>query len=113
MDPKNYIQTSLSKPMGIVFEENDKQYGGIFVLEINPDSNASKNGQIQPGDQLVGVDGVKVAGLEFEQALGKIIESQQDAVKLVLFRGPAKFLYGTTGASREWLDEFLGEKSVV
>ena len=111
MDPQNYIQTSLPKPMGIVFEENDAQYGGIFILEINPDSSASRDSKLKPGDQLVAVDKVKVAGMEFEEALGKIIESEQEEVELLLFRGPAKFLYGKTGASREWLEEFvLGEK---
>ncbi|KAL3784192.1 hypothetical protein HJC23_001391 [Cyclotella cryptica] len=113
MDPKNYVTTSLAKPMGIVFEENDSKVGGIFVLEINPDSNAESDGTIRPGDQLVAVGTKKVSGLQFEEALGAIIESTEEKVKLVFFRGPAKFLYGPAGASQEWLDEFVAGEAKV
>ena len=34
MDEKNYVGVSLSKPMGIVFEENDSEFGGIFVQSL-------------------------------------------------------------------------------
>ena len=113
MDTKNYITTSLTKPMGIVFEENDSDTGGIFVLEINEGSVAETDGTIRPGDQLVSVGEKKVSGLQFEEALGTIIDSTDNAVKLVFFRGPAKFLYGPAGASQEWLDDFIkGEKKV-
>ena len=113
MDTKNYITTSLAKPMGIVFEENDSETGGIFVLEISEGSVAETDGTIRPGDQLVSVGEKKVSGLQFEEALGTIIDSADDAVKLVFFRGPAKFLYGPAGASQEWLDDFIkGEKKV-
>ena len=113
MDTKNYITTSLAKPMGIVFEENDSDTGGIFVLEINEGSVAETDGTVRPGDQLVSVGEKKVSGLQFEEALGTIIDSADDAVKLVFFRGPAKFLYGPAGASQEWLDDFIkGEKKV-
>ncbi|KAL3762302.1 hypothetical protein ACHAWU_000949 [Discostella pseudostelligera] len=107
MDTKNYVSTSLAKPMGIVFEENDSEFGGIFVLEITEGSSAEIDGTLRPGDQLVSVGGTKVSGLQFEEALGKIIESTEEKVKLVFFRGPAKFLYGPAGASQSWLDEFI------
>jgi len=111
MDAKNYITTSLAKPMGIVFEENDAEFGGIFVLEISEGSSAESNGEIRPGDQLVSVGAEKVFGMQFEQALGTIIDSTEATIDLVLFRGPAKFLYGPAGASQEWIDEFIkGEK---
>lgn len=107
MDAENYITTALQKPMGIVFEENDSNVGGIFVLEINEGSSAETDGKVKPGDQLVAVGSKKVAGLPFEEALGAIIESKEDKTKLVFFRGPSKFLYGPAGASQEWLDEFV------
>lgn len=107
MDEKNYIITSLPKPMGIVFEENDSEFGGIFVLEITDGSNAEADGSVRPGDQLVAVGSTKVSGLAFEEALGTIIDSPDEKTKLVFFRGPAKFLYGPAGASKEWLDEFI------
>ncbi|EED93594.1 predicted protein [Thalassiosira pseudonana CCMP1335] len=113
MDTKNYITVSLPKPMGIVFEENDSSYGGIFALEISDGSSAAKDGTIKPGDQLVAVGEKKVSGLQFEDALGAIIESESDKTKLVFFRGKAEFLYGVAGASQEWLDEFVsGGKKV-
>lgn len=107
MDEKNYIITSLPKPMGIVFEENDTEFGGIFALEISEGSNAEADGTVRPGDQLVAVGSTKVSGLAFEEALGTIIDSPDEKTKLVFFRGPAKFLYGPAGASVEWLDEFV------
>jgi hypothetical protein len=107
MDTKNYVAANLSKPMGIVFEENDSDFGGIFVLEINEGSSASTDGSIRPGDQLVSVGNQKVSGLQFEEALGAIINCKDEKVKLTFFRGPAKFLYGPAGASQEWLNEFI------
>mmetsp|Transcript_10975 Transcript_10975/g.33901 ORF Transcript_10975/g.33901 Transcript_10975/m.33901 type:complete len:159 (-) Transcript_10975:728-1204(-) len=34
MDEGNYVAVSLSKPMGIVFEENDPSTGGVFVASL-------------------------------------------------------------------------------
>jgi len=112
MDEKNYISVNLPKPMGIVFEENDSEFGGIFVLEITEGSNAETDGTLRPGDQLVAVGTKKVSGLSFEEALGAIIDSKDEKTKLVFFRGPSKFLYGPAGASAAWLDEFVGGAKV-
>mmetsp|Transcript_9725 Transcript_9725/g.17548 ORF Transcript_9725/g.17548 Transcript_9725/m.17548 type:complete len:203 (-) Transcript_9725:179-787(-) len=113
MDAKNYITSSLAKPMGIVFEENDTEFGGIFVLEISEGSSAEVDGTVRPGDQLVSVGQSKVSGMQFEEALGKIIDSSESEIDLVLFRGPAKFLYGPAGASQDWLDEFIKGSKVA
>ena len=107
MDTNNYVIATLAKPMGIVFEENDSDFGGIFVLEINEGSSAAADGTIRPGDQLVSVGDKKVSGLQFEEALGMIINSKDAKVKLTFFRGPAKFLYGPAGASQDWLNDFI------
>lgn len=107
MDASNYILLSLPKPMGIVFEENDDTIGGIFAFELSEGSIAATEGTVQPGDQLVAVGNKKVAGKTFDEALGAIIDSAEENTKLVFFRGPAKYLYGPTGASQEWLDEFV------
>ena len=112
MDETNYVTASLPKPMGIVFEENDSEFGGIFVLEISEGSSAETEGTLRPGDQLVAVGTKKVSGLAFEEALGAIIDSEEEKTKLVFFRGPSKFLYGPAGASAEWLDEFIAEEKV-
>jgi hypothetical protein len=34
MDESNYVAVELKKPMGIVFEENDSEFGGIFVQSL-------------------------------------------------------------------------------
>lgn len=109
MDAVNYVVTHLAKPMGIVFEENDEEYGGIFVLSLTEGGIAEQDGKIKPGDQLVAVNTQKVAGYAFDPALGTIVESSEEKTKLVVFRGTQEQLYGPTGASKEWLDEFVAE----
>lgn len=108
MDESNYVITSISKPMGIVFEENDEEFGGIFVLSLSEDGAAEKDGKIKPGDQLVSVGSKQVSGLPFDDALGAIVDNTDDSVKLTFFRGKESQFYGPTGASKAWLDEFLG-----
>jgi len=108
MDSTNYICASLDKPMGIVFEENDEKYGGIFVYEMKEGGVAEVEGTIKPGDQLVGVNSRKVSGLSFDEALSEIVESTEEKTKLIVFRGTSDDLYGPTGASQAWLEEFVG-----
>jgi C-terminal processing protease CtpA/Prc len=113
MDPTNYVAVELEKPMGIIFEENDEDFGGIFVQSLKEDGIAAANGVLQPGDQLVAVNKQKVSGLGFDDALNTIVEAPSDVkTKLTLFRGTAKQLYGPTGASQEWLNEFIAGGSV-
>jgi len=112
MDPANYVAVELTKPMGIVFEENDEEYGGIVVLSLKEGGAAEQHGVLKPGDQLVAVNKQKVSGLEFDDALAAIVEATTEQTKLVLFRGSPKHLYGPTGASQEWLDEFVSQGGV-
>ena len=107
MDDKNYVSMDLSKPMGIVFEENDEDYGGIFVQSLAEGGAAETNGGFQKGDQLVAVDSTFVTGLPFDEALGTIVDAQGETTKLTLFRGSAKQFYGPTGPSQEWLKDFI------
>ena len=110
MDPVNYVTVSLKKPMGIVFEENDKPDGGIYVSEVKEGGIAEQDGSIKTGDQLVAVNGGKVYGIDFDSALGAIIDAATEETELLFFRGPATQFYGKTGASEEWLEEFVGSK---
>ena len=112
MDEANYIAVALEKPMGIVFEENDSKFGGIFVASLTEGGNAAKNGVLKVGDQLVCVGDKNVCGLDFDDALGAILDSPDDQTKLSLFRGTAQQFYGPTGPSKEWLANFC-EKSGV
>lgn len=110
MDATNYISTKLQKPMGVVFEENDEEFGGIFALSLNEGGIAETDGIIKPGDQLISVNDQKVSGLDFDTSLGAIIDATTEETTLLFFRGTAKQLYGPTGASKEWLDEFVASK---
>lgn len=112
MDEKNYVNAALTKPMGIVFEENDEEYGGIFVISLSEAGAAEKEGTIKPGDQLVAVNDKKVSALPFDEALNEIVEATTETTNLTFFRGSASQLYGPTGASKEWLDEFIAGKEV-
>ncbi|KAL3921136.1 MAG: hypothetical protein SGILL_002907 [Bacillariaceae sp.] len=113
MDEKNYIGVELSKPMGIVFEENDSEFGGIFVQSLKEGGVAAENGKVQPGDQLVAVATKSVSGMDFDEALGAIIESEGDSTNLSFFRGTAKQFYGPTGPSKEWLASFCEKGGVA
>jgi C-terminal processing protease CtpA/Prc len=112
MDEANYIAVALAKPMGIIFEENDSEEGGIFIQSLKEDGNAAKYGVLKSGDQLVCVGTTKVSSLDFDDALGAILDSSDEHTKLTLFRGTAKQFYGPTGPSKEWLVKFC-EKSGV
>jgi S1-C subfamily serine protease len=112
MDESNYVAVELSKPMGIVFEENDTEFGGIYVQSLKESGPATMSGLLKEGDQLVAVGTAKVSGMPFDDALAAIIESVGDQTKLVVFRGSAKQFYGPTGANREWVDEFVAKGGV-
>jgi C-terminal processing protease CtpA/Prc len=112
MDEANYVAVSLPKPMGIIFEENDAKYGGIFVQSLKEDGVAAVNGVLKAGDQLVAVGTKNLSGAAFDEALGAILDSSGDATKLVLFRGSADQFYGPTGPSNDWLIKFCEKGGV-
>ena len=112
MDEGNYVAAELAKPMGIVFEENDDDFGGIFVQSIKEGGAADASGVLMEGDQLISVGTSAVHGLPFDDALGSIVDAPGDKVKIVLFRGSAKQFYGPTGASKEWLAGFVEKGGV-
>jgi hypothetical protein len=113
MDEKNYVAVVLEKPMGIIFEENDSEFGGIFVQSLKEGGIAAENGLLISGDQLVSVGTNNVCGLDFDEALGVIIDSPDEKTKLTLFRGTAKQFYGPTGPSKEWLKIFCEKGGVA
>jgi len=113
MDKSNYIIDKLTKPMGIVFEENDEDVNGIFVLSLTEGGVAEADGVIKPGDQLIAVDDKKVIGMLFDDALGTIIDASNEKTQLLFFRGSAADCYGPTRASQEWLDNYIKEVNTV
>lgn len=112
MDKSNYLSVELTKPMGIIFEENDAEFGGIFVQALKEGGAAEQNGKLKKGDQLVIVGTKNVSGLDFDDALGAIIDAPEETVKLTLFRGTGKQFYGPTGPSKEWLADFCAKGGV-
>lgn len=96
--------------MGVVFEENDEEFGGIFVLSLSENGAAEKDGKIKPGDQLIAVGSTKVSGLPFDDALGVIVDSNDASTKMTFFRGTESQFYGPTGASKDWLEEFIAKE---
>jgi C-terminal processing protease CtpA/Prc len=109
MDTAKYVSVQLTKPMGIVFEENDADVGGIFVQSLKEGGAAEVDGNLKGGDQLIIVGTKGVSGLDFDEALGTIIDAPEVEVKLTLFRGTAKQFYGPTGPSKEWLADFCAK----
>mmetsp|Transcript_32376 Transcript_32376/g.48826 ORF Transcript_32376/g.48826 Transcript_32376/m.48826 type:complete len:226 (+) Transcript_32376:149-826(+) len=107
MDGSNYVTVFLDKPMGIIFEENDEETGGIFIQSLTEGGAAAESNSLKEGDQLVAVDGQKVSGKTFDESLGTIVDCETTPTPLLLFRGTAEQLYGPTGASQEWLEEFI------
>eukprot|EP00339_Tiarina_fusa_P015881 CAMPEP_0117047288 /NCGR_PEP_ID=MMETSP0472-20121206/32681_1 /TAXON_ID=693140 ORGANISM="Tiarina fusus, Strain LIS" /NCGR_SAMPLE_ID=MMETSP0472 /ASSEMBLY_ACC=CAM_ASM_000603 /LENGTH=206 /DNA_ID=CAMNT_0004759933 /DNA_START=113 /DNA_END=734 /DNA_ORIENTATION=- len=112
MDETNYLSVELPKPMGIIFEENDADMGGIFIQSLKDDGVAAESGVLKPGDQLVAVGTNQVTGFDFDDALGAILDSTDEKTKLTIFRGTAKQLYGPTGPSKEWLSTFCSKGGV-
>lgn len=108
MDVNSYISVCLSKPIGILFEENIPEYGGVYIANINKGCSAAADGSIRRGYQLIAVGDKRVSGLDFDEAVIKpIVDKVEADVMLVFFKGTAESLYGSTSlVSEEWLDNF-------
>ena len=76
MDEANYVSLELSKPMGVVFEENEPATGGVFVASFAEGGAAEADGTLQKGDQLVVVADTQVLGRDFDTCLDAIRESE-------------------------------------
>jgi C-terminal processing protease CtpA/Prc len=113
MDEKYYVAVELAKPMGIVFEENDSEYQGIFIQSLKEGGAAADNGILLAGDQLIAVGTKGVNGLDFDDALSAILDCAEEKTKLTLFRGTAKQFYGPTGPSKDWLVSFCEKGGVA
>lgn len=66
--------------------------GRVIVLQAMPGTPSSKAG-LQPGDEIIAVNGVELARLEFEQIVGFLGESHQRRAQLIVRRpGNARLL---------------------
>jgi len=80
------IDITLTKPMGLVFEENNPRLGGIYISEVQPPHLRKFGAELQEGDQLLSVGGKSARGLSFDDAMGLLIDSDSAAVPLSFAR---------------------------
>jgi hypothetical protein len=66
--PKGVYEVSLTRPLGIVFEEIAAGKG-VYVQDLVEDGLAAQQGKIQKGDILVGITAVKIVGAKWERRL--------------------------------------------
>ena len=66
--PKGIYEVSLTKPLGIIFEEIEVGKG-VYVQDFVEGGLAERQGKIQKGDILVGITAVKIVGAKYERRL--------------------------------------------
>ncbi|CAJ1942288.1 unnamed protein product [Cylindrotheca closterium] len=66
--PKGIYEVSLTKPLGIIFEEIEIG-NGVFVQDFVEGGLAERQGKIQKGDILVAITAVKIVGAKYERRL--------------------------------------------
>ena len=66
--PKGVYEVSMTKPLGIVFEEIEARKG-VFVQDLVEGGLAELQGKVQVGDVLVAVTAVKIVGAKYERRL--------------------------------------------
>ena len=74
------VEVKLTRPMGIVFEENSPDVGGIFAFELQPLHLRKFGAAVEEGDQLIAVNGANAKGLSFEDAMDMRIAAEEDAL---------------------------------
>jgi hypothetical protein len=66
--PKGVTEVSLTKPLGIIFEEIEIGKG-VFVQDFVEGGLAERSGRIQKGDILVAITAIKIVGAKYERRL--------------------------------------------
>jgi len=87
----------LTKPMGLIFEENDSAAKGLFVkgmdkVNTNPENKFALDQTISLRDQLIRVNDLagketSAIGLDFDDAFALIAESDAKTMELTFARG--------------------------
>lgn len=88
------LNLAVSKPMGLVFEENDAPYRGLRVVEVAAGSAGEVAG-VAVNDQLVSVEGNDATGMEFDQAMDLLAAAPQAGVSLGIYRGAVEDIPAT------------------
>merc|ERR1712038_1750247 len=66
--PKGVYEVSMTKPLGIIFEEIEVGKG-VYVKDLVEGGTAERMGRIQEFDVLVGITAIKVVGAKWERRL--------------------------------------------
>lgn len=94
-DPRVYA-VSISKRTGIDFG-CDLSLRWPYVLALVPGGAAELSGQIEVGDQIIGVGRTSVVGATIADATELMVNSETDEVVLTLFRGSRPELQQAVG----------------
>ena len=97
--PAGWTEVELPAEMslGIAFEENEKKNSGVRVVELVADGSAAKlNARakaelIAPGDQLVGVTGIRIMGGKYERIMVDARKLDFDTVVDAIKSNTAKY----------------------
>mmetsp|Transcript_18877 Transcript_18877/g.46349 ORF Transcript_18877/g.46349 Transcript_18877/m.46349 type:complete len:274 (-) Transcript_18877:122-943(-) len=93
---RTFFNVSLTKPMGMILEDNDPTVGGVYVAQFTPNSPAEQCEELKLGAQLVSVAGKSVKGLHFEGVMDALKQADSP-VPLEFFDGSVSSLYGGWG----------------
>mmetsp|Transcript_10778 Transcript_10778/g.23878 ORF Transcript_10778/g.23878 Transcript_10778/m.23878 type:complete len:211 (-) Transcript_10778:289-921(-) len=66
--PKGVYEVPLAKPCGILFEEIESNRG-VYVQDLVEGGSAERQGGLLPGDVLVGLTAVQIAGAKWERRM--------------------------------------------
>jgi len=107
----------LTKPMGLIFEENDSMAKGLFVkgmdkVNTNPANKFALDNTISLRDQLIRVNDLagkdtSAVGLEFDDAFALIAENDATTMELTFARGGVEAVLNP----RAWFDIEIGGES--
>ena len=95
-DPRVFTAT-LDRKTGIDFG-CDLTLSWAYVLALEPNGAAERDGTVQKGDQLVAVAGSSVLGAPIGQVMEALAALEGSEVDLMFFRGPRAMLREITGA---------------
>ena len=97
-DPRVFTAT-LDRKTGIDFG-CDLTLSWPYVLAIDPDGSAAREGSVRKGDQLVAVAGASVLGAPIGQVMEALAALEGAEVDFMFFRGERTLLQELTGANK-------------
>ncbi|KAK2719991.1 PDZ domain-containing protein 2-like isoform X2 [Artemia franciscana] len=70
--------------------DSPKGHMGIFVKTVFPDGQASENGELQEGDEILGVNGCPLTGMSHTEAIAMFKSIKTGDIVLTISRRPIK-----------------------